>query len=165
MPKPKRRKPIVPLSKTDFHQLAPKTKGNRSRHSTRASNYHGCGEKAAPIDGRKRPHDGEDLQPQRKDTKRQKVHADTGTRHRQSGNGIPSGQWRPLSVVHQQAALAVRRLLEADSSRKHGASLKSLTLAPHIEAKKATFAVTCQVLKCTSGARAWGKSALALHRV
>ncbi|KAL4452334.1 hypothetical protein ABPG75_007996 [Micractinium tetrahymenae] len=54
---------------------------------------------------------------------------------------------RPTSAVHSQAAYAVRRLLDADTSKRGGVSLKSLTLAPHITAKKATYAVTCEVLK------------------
>ncbi|GAX77818.1 hypothetical protein CEUSTIGMA_g5261.t1 [Chlamydomonas eustigma] len=51
------------------------------------------------------------------------------------------------NILHRQAAQAVRRLLAADSGHSKGVSLKSLTLAPHIENKKATYAVTCQVLK------------------
>lgn len=43
---------------------------------------------------------------------------------------------RPTSPVHSQAAYAVRRLLEADASKRGGVTLKSLTLAPHITAKK-----------------------------
>ena len=69
-------------------------------------------------------------------------------RHHHHSQQQPQHQWTPVSQVHQQAATAVGRLLEADASRRHGASLKSLTLAPHIVAKKATYAVTCQVLKC-----------------
>ncbi|PNW71282.1 hypothetical protein CHLRE_16g647602v5 [Chlamydomonas reinhardtii] len=68
-------------------------------------------------------------------------------RHHHHSQQQPQHQWTPVSQVHQQAATAVGRLLEADASRRHGASLKSLTLAPHIVAKKATYAVTCQVLK------------------
>lgn len=49
--------------------------------------------------------------------------------------------------VHRQAAYAVERLLAADASQREGATLKSLTLAPHIQAKKATYAVTCEVLR------------------
>lgn len=30
----------------------------------------------------------------------------------------------------------------------HGRSIKSLCLAPHVVAKKATYAVVCQVMKC-----------------
>jgi putative methyltransferase len=41
----------------------------------------------------------------------------------------------------------VRRLLEADERKRGGVSLKSLTLAPHITAKKATYAVTVETLK------------------
>ena len=43
---------------------------------------------------------------------------------------------RPVSVVHQQAAYAVRRLLEADASKRGGVTLKSLTLGPQVAAKK-----------------------------
>ena len=43
---------------------------------------------------------------------------------------------RPVSAVHQQAAYAVRRLLEADASKRGGVTLKSLTLGPRITAKK-----------------------------
>lgn len=52
------------------------------------------------------------------------------------------------SVVDRQAAWAMQRLVEADEGRGRGATLKSLTLAPHIQAKKATYAVTCQAMKC-----------------
>lgn len=55
--------------------------------------------------------------------------------------------WTPASVVHRQAAWAIQRLLAADASGKGGASLKTLTLAPHIEAKRATHAVTCECLR------------------
>ena len=49
--------------------------------------------------------------------------------------------------MDRQAARAVQQLLQADASGRGGASIKSLTLAPSIEAKKATHAVTCQTLK------------------
>jgi hypothetical protein len=58
---------------------------------------------------------------------------------------------RPLqaqSVVDRQAAYAVQALVQADEGRGNGVTLKSLTLAPHITAKKATYKVTCEVLKC-----------------
>ena len=54
-----------------------------------------------------------------------------GDAQRQQAPGL-----RPTSAVHAQAAYAVKRLLEADASKRGGASLKSLTLAPHITAKK-----------------------------
>lgn len=72
---------------------------------------------------------------------------------RQKGGGGGSRQaaaaagLRPTSAVHSQAAFAVRRLLEADERKRGGVSLKSLTLAPHITAKKATYAVTVETLK------------------
>ena len=61
-----------------------------------------------------------------------------GRQHHGSGGGSrePPGL-RLTSPVHSQAAYAVRRLLEADASKRGGVSLKSLTLAPHIQAKKA----------------------------
>ncbi|KAL6753567.1 hypothetical protein V8C86DRAFT_455305 [Haematococcus lacustris] len=62
----------------------------------------------------------------------------------------PSGprQWQCSSQVDRQAAWAMQALLEADAGRGQGVTLKSLTLAPHIQAKKATYAVTCQAMKC-----------------
>lgn len=39
------------------------------------------------------------------------------------------------------------RLIQAAETHRHGATIKSLTLAPHIENKKATYAVTCETLK------------------
>jgi len=53
----------------------------------------------------------------------------------------------PNSVTHRRAAFAVARLLAADASGRDGASLKSLTLAPHIENKRAVYAVTVETLK------------------
>lgn len=58
-----------------------------------------------------------------------------------------AGAWQPVSVVDRQAAWAVAQLLRADMSGRGGASIKSLTLGPSIQAKKATYAVTCQTLK------------------
>jgi len=66
-----------------------------------------------------------------------------------SGGGVgqSTGRLHCFNIIHRQAAYAVRRLVTADKARAKGASLKSLTLAAHIENKKATYAVTCQVLK------------------
>lgn len=58
---------------------------------------------------------------------------------------------RPTSPVHSQAAYAVRRLLEADASKRGGVTLKSLTLAPHITAKK----VRCIVVAVGANSLAW----------
>lgn len=55
--------------------------------------------------------------------------------------------WSLASAVHKQAAACVARMLAAAESRSRGVSLKSLTLAPHIVAKKATHAVTYETLK------------------
>jgi hypothetical protein len=61
------------------------------------------------------------------------------------------------SIIDRQAARALQTLLEADAGQRRGATLKSLTLAPHIAEKKATYAVTCQVLKreCCTSLAAW----------
>ena len=51
-----------------------------------------------------------------------------------------------MNAIHNHASFAVRRMLESSGTSNH-LNLKSLTLAPHIENKKAVHAVTCQVLK------------------
>lgn len=55
----------------------------------------------------------------------------------------PSGI-KCMSTLHNHAALAVKRMVE---SRGTHLNLKSLTLAAHVDNKKAVHAVTCQVLK------------------
>ncbi len=67
---------------------------------------------------------------------------------RSTAHHQPNNRLTCISIVDKQAAAALTTLLRADSGRAHGATLKSLTLAPHIEAKKATYAVTCQTMKC-----------------
>ena len=57
-------------------------------------------------------------------------------------------EWVPHSAVVRHAAEALAKLLAADESRSGGKTIKSLTLAPHIKEKKATFALTCQTLRC-----------------
>ena len=57
---------------------------------------------------------------------------------------LPRGLCR---VVWKQAAGIVARLLRADGARRGGASIKTLTLAPGIAAKKATHAIVCETLK------------------
>jgi putative methyltransferase len=56
-------------------------------------------------------------------------------------------QWQCSSVIDQQSAEVVEKLLLAAETRRGGATIKSLTLAPHIVHKKPTFAVTCETLK------------------
>lgn len=53
----------------------------------------------------------------------------------------------PTSDVHRQAARAVGKLLQSDETGRDGASLKSLTLAPHVTNKKAVYAVTIETMK------------------
>lgn len=55
--------------------------------------------------------------------------------------------WHAASVIHRQAALAIAKMLHADATGTGGASIKSLTLSPTIQAKKATYAVTCETLR------------------
>ena len=55
--------------------------------------------------------------------------------------------WGCHSIVDRQAVSALVRLLAADKTHRKGASLKSLTLAPHIQAKQATYAVTVKTLE------------------
>lgn len=57
---------------------------------------------------------------------------------------LPRGLSR---VVWRQAAGVVARLLDADGARRGGASVKTLTLAPGVAAKKVTHAVVCGTLK------------------
>lgn len=59
----------------------------------------------------------------------------------------PGKQWTCCSIVDKQAAQAVRTLLDASEKGRKGATMKGLTLAPHIQAKKATFKVTCETLR------------------
>lgn len=55
--------------------------------------------------------------------------------------------WSCCSVVDKQAALAVKKTLATHASNRQGASLKSLVLAPHVKAKKATFKVALNTLR------------------
>lgn len=57
-------------------------------------------------------------------------------------------EWMPHSPVVRFAAEALAKLLAADESQRSGKTIKSLTLAPHVTTKKATFALTCQTLRC-----------------
>ena len=58
--------------------------------------------------------------------------------------------WVPHSMIHRQAAAAVGKLLAADESRSSGVTVKGLTMAAHVVEKKATYAVTCNTLRCAS---------------
>lgn len=56
--------------------------------------------------------------------------------------------WGCASVVDNQAAGIVGKVLGAAEHKSRGVNLRSLTLAPGVKAKKATHAVVCQTLKC-----------------
>ena len=64
-------------------------------------------------------------------------------------------EWVPHSPVVRFAAEALKKLLVADESQRSGKSIKSLTLAPHVSTKKATFALTCQTLRCEAATITW----------
>ncbi len=172
MPKPKRRTPLLPKPKPT---VEPKRANNgiaaqslRKKPKVNSSFGSAVGQSAAPGGG-KRKRNGMDAaagdlgnnpkrhKPTHTDGGKPRQSFKQGSRQSQHQSSGSPPSWRCISTVHQQAAFAVQRLLEADSSRKHGASLKSLTLAPHVVAKKATYAVTCQVLKCEPGG--WGAAA------
>ncbi|CAG9463887.1 unnamed protein product [Pedinophyceae sp. YPF-701] len=53
----------------------------------------------------------------------------------------------PVNHIHQQAAAAVEKLLRAGVTGKGGCTIKGLTLAPHVRAKAATYAVTVEAVK------------------
>lgn len=55
--------------------------------------------------------------------------------------------WTCASIIDQQSADALSKLLAAAETHTAGATIKSLTLAPHIVHKKPTFAVTVETLK------------------
>lgn len=54
--------------------------------------------------------------------------------------------WTCQSEVDRQAAACLSKILASDTNKRNGKTIKSLTLAPHIKAKKAVYAVTCQTL-------------------
>jgi 25S rRNA (cytosine2278-C5)-methyltransferase len=77
---------------------------------------------------------------------KKKLKADNPDAFPQPQNNKPR-VWNPINETHRQAAHAVGRLLNADATGRDGVSLKSLTLAPHINNKKAVYAVTIETLK------------------
>lgn len=79
-------------------------------------------------------------------TKSQKMLA-AANMHPRNNSKSPPKYVKPLSDVHRYASTAVERLLHSDATGKHGASLKSLTLAPNIPNKRAVYAVTIETLK------------------
>jgi hypothetical protein len=99
------------------------------------------------------------LGPNRKETKSSQRHAAVEAPQSQNrplhakpkrtySNGALSSESgiQCMNAIHNHASFAVRRILESSGSSNH-LNLKSLTLAPHIDNKKAVHAVTCQVLK------------------
>ena len=67
--------------------------------------------------------------------------------HRQPSQQRQQHFWTCQSEVDRQAAACISKILAADTSKRNGKTIKSLTLAPHIKAKKAVYAITCQTLQ------------------
>lgn len=77
--------------------------------------------------------------------------ASTSTVVSPTESSLPKQQqhfWSCQSEVDRQAAACISKVLASDASKRNGKTIKSLTLAPHIKAKKAVYAVTCQTLQC-----------------
>lgn len=94
--------------------------------------------------GGKRKKAGGDEQQQQQ----QQQHPSKRPKQHQHQNQLnPSSTWRASTVIDQQAARFLARLLDAARTRKGGATVKSLCLADGVEHKRATYAVTCETLK------------------
>lgn len=59
----------------------------------------------------------------------------------------PQPFWVPHSPVVRHASEAVAKLIASSESKRSGATIKTLCLAAHVTAKKATFALTVQTLR------------------
>ena len=150
MPKPKRHKPIVAAASS-----SKPSKQQKSSHD--GSGQLGVHKKTLKATGGSH-----------KTHAKQQQGPNSGGKGRASGGaaGRASSSSGALcaNVIHRQAASAVMRLVVSDSTKTKGASLKSLTLASHVQHKKATYAVTCQVLKCECPAATTLPSAHRMHR-
>lgn len=51
-------------------------------------------------------------------------------------------------TIHKQAAVILKKLLDADGSKISGVTLKSLVFSSPSTAKKAIYALTCETLRC-----------------
>ncbi len=103
------------------------------------------GRAAAPAGGpvkRKKQAASTDFSPDQQPRKKQKP---SSPQHAREHRG--TAFWHAASVVDRQAASAITHVLHADATGTEGASIKSLTLGPAIQAKKATYAVTCETLR------------------
>lgn len=113
--------------RTQSDQAAPRYEGSSTGHGARQQ-QRGGGGGGGGGSGAKHPRSAQQQQPKQ-----------------------PQGL-RPVSAVHQQAAYAVRRLLEADASKRGGVTLKSLTLGPQVAAKKVRC---CCIFCCVDPNSGW----------
>lgn len=141
-----RHKPLGILKKDVLLAKPPRTKPKKER-------------KPKPVDAGTAAADVRRPQQQAKGEKDARSAAAAAALLAGSGGGGAAGQqqqqqqqeqkeWVPHSPVVRFAAEALKKLLVADESQRSGKSIKSLTLAPHVSTKKATFALTCQTLRC-----------------
>lgn len=109
--------------------------------------------KFKPVVGARPAHQQQQQQQQRqhhqsvKTQKPKQPQAASNKQPRSTTRTTSAAGWQCASVIDQQSAEVLQRLLQAAETRRGGATIKSLTLAPHIVHKKPTFAVTCETLK------------------
>ncbi len=140
MPKSKAKRPIVSVHAPPSSR-GPQPGGEPQQHKQQGKHQHkqhdgALGPARGGVSKRKRPAQEHGSGGGGSGAKR--------TAHSASARG---GQLVCISAVDRQAAQALHTLLQADAGQGKGATLKALTLAPHITAKKATYAVTCEALK------------------
>jgi hypothetical protein len=167
MPQVKRKKPIT-LAPKGGHAKRPKAVTQSSQPEKQAQQRSG-GSGGPGSGGGAKSGAGGGIAPGRRGHSRSSgsnANGVPGDGANGAGSAAPStssGSWQCRSVIDRQAAEAVARLLQAAETRSAGATIKSLTLAPHVVHKKPTFAVTCQTLKreqtCNCGTTGAGKRA------
>lgn len=101
--------------------------------------------KRKPVSILKRKASGDADKPSKRTKRAESVHQGDASAPHKLVKKSPS--LFPISQTHRRAVNAVARLLDADATGKDGATLKSLTLAPHIENKRAVYAVAVETLK------------------
>lgn len=92
-----------------------------------------------------RPDDEHNQPPSSKRPKQQQLQQQPPQQQPLAVTATPT--WRASTVIDQQAARFLARLLDAARTRKGGATVKSLCLADGVAHKRATYAVTCETLK------------------
>lgn len=140
MPKPRGVKKGLRVKLADTHpgakrkrapDVAPAQQHHQQQRTSKPAKRH----KGTPGGGASGHHDGRDPAGHHPQQHPQQQH--------------PRGQqWQANSIIDRQAAQAVDRLIAAAETQRSGATIKALTLAPHVVHKRATHAVTCETLRC-----------------